>query len=72
MFRDLYRSRPHLGMIYVAMKSLRSIKLLWWKLPHDPARGGARWRRAHRCAEVPAAIKQQAYRQLYRGKECQQ
>jgi hypothetical protein len=23
MFRDLYRSRPHLGMIYVAMKSLR-------------------------------------------------
>jgi hypothetical protein len=20
MFRDLYRSRPHLGMIYVAMK----------------------------------------------------
>jgi hypothetical protein len=39
MFRDLYRSRPHLGMIYVAMKSLRSPKLLWWKLPHDPARG---------------------------------
>ena len=29
MFRDLYRSRPHHGMIYVAMKSLRSIKLLW-------------------------------------------
>jgi hypothetical protein len=28
MFRDLYRSRPHLGMIYVAMKSLRSPKLL--------------------------------------------
>jgi hypothetical protein len=24
-------------MVYVAMKSLRSIKLLWWKLPHDPA-----------------------------------
>jgi hypothetical protein len=39
MFRDLYRSRPHLGMIYVAMKSLRSIKLLWRKLPHDPADG---------------------------------
>jgi hypothetical protein len=36
MFRDLYRSRR---MIYVAMKSLRSIKLLWWKLPHDPADG---------------------------------
>ena len=41
MFRDLYRSRPHLGMIYVAMKSLRRNKLLWWKLPHDPARAGA-------------------------------
>jgi hypothetical protein len=39
MFRDLYRSRPHLGMIYVAIKSLRSIKLLWWKLPADPAHG---------------------------------
>jgi hypothetical protein len=39
MFRDLYRSAPHHGMIYVAMKSLRSPKLLWWKLPHDPARG---------------------------------
>ena len=39
MFCDLYRSRPHLGMIYVAMKSLRRNKLLWWKLPHDPARG---------------------------------
>jgi hypothetical protein len=39
MFRDLYRSRPHLGMIYVAMKSLRSIKLLWWKLPADSADG---------------------------------
>jgi hypothetical protein len=25
MFRDLYRSRPHLGMIYVAMKSLRRL-----------------------------------------------
>jgi hypothetical protein len=30
MFPDLYRSAPHRGMIYVAMKSLRSIKLLWW------------------------------------------
>jgi hypothetical protein len=39
MFRDLYRSAPHHGMISVAMKSLRSPKLLWWKLPHDPARG---------------------------------
>jgi hypothetical protein len=40
MFRDLYRSRPHLGMIYVAMKSLRTThRLLWWKLPHDPADG---------------------------------
>jgi hypothetical protein len=39
MFRDLYRSRPHLGMIYVAMKSLRSIKLLWWKLPANPPDG---------------------------------
>ncbi|HEX2364160.1 MAG TPA: ABC transporter substrate-binding protein [Bradyrhizobium sp.] len=37
MVRDLYRSRPHLGLIYVAMKSLRSPKLLWWKLPADPA-----------------------------------
>jgi hypothetical protein len=37
MFRDLYRSAPHQDMIYVAMRSLRSIKLLWWKLPHDPA-----------------------------------
>jgi hypothetical protein len=27
MFRGLYRSAPHHGMIYVAMKSLRSIKL---------------------------------------------
>jgi hypothetical protein len=26
MFRDLYRSRPHLGMIYVAMKSLRRLQ----------------------------------------------
>jgi hypothetical protein len=26
-------------MIYVAMKSLRSIKLLWWKLPADAADG---------------------------------
>ena len=69
VFRDLYRSRPHLGMIYVAMKSLRSIKLLWWKLPHDPARGGDERITAN---EVPAAFKQQAYRQLYRGKECQQ
>jgi hypothetical protein len=34
MFPDLYRSSPHRGMIYVATKSLRSIKLLWWKLPH--------------------------------------
>jgi hypothetical protein len=42
MFRDLYRSRPHLGMIYVAMKSLRSIKLLWWK---HPRRRGDRVRR---------------------------
>jgi hypothetical protein len=39
MFRDLYRSRPHLGMIYVAMKSLRSNKLPWWKQPADQADG---------------------------------
>jgi hypothetical protein len=52
MFRDLYRSRPHLGMIYVAMKSLRSIKLLWWKLPHAPARGSDERITAN---EVPAA-----------------
>jgi hypothetical protein len=69
MFRDLYRSRSHLGMIYVAMKSLRSIKLLWWKLPHDPADGGDERITA---TEVPADIKHQAYRQLYRNKDCQQ
>jgi hypothetical protein len=69
MFRDLYRSVPHHGMIYVAMKSLRSSKLLWWKLPHDPARGSDERIVA---SEVPGAIKQQAYRQLYRNKECQQ
>jgi hypothetical protein len=34
MFRDLYRSRPYV------VKSLRSIKLLWWKLPPDPAHVG--------------------------------
>jgi hypothetical protein len=40
MFRDLYRSRPHLGMIYVAMKSLRTThRLLWWE---TAARSGRR------------------------------
>jgi hypothetical protein len=39
MFRDLYRSRLHLGMIYVAMKSLRSPKLLWWNCRTNPADG---------------------------------
>jgi hypothetical protein len=69
MFRDLYRSRPHLGMMYVAIKSLRSQKLLWWKLPKDPAGGGDERIDAR---EVPADIKHQAYHQLYRIKECQQ
>ena len=65
MFRDLYRSRPHLGMIYVAMKSLRRQKFLWWKLPADPALGGDERIDAR---EVPDAIKQQAYRQLHRNR----
>ena len=69
MFRDLYRSRPHLGMIYVAMKSLRRNYFLWWKLPADPSRGSDERIDAH---EVPDAIRHQAYRQLYRGKQCQQ
>jgi hypothetical protein len=62
MFRDLYRSAPHRGMIYVAMKSLRSYMLLRWKLPHDPARGGDERIVA---SEVPDVIRRQAYRQFY-------
>ena len=65
MFRDLYRSRPHFGMIYVAMKSLRSAKLLWWKLPADPAHGSDERIAA---SEVPDAIKHQAYKQLHRNR----
>ena len=56
MFRDLYRSRPHLGMIYVAMKSLRRNKLLWWKLPHDPARGSDERIDARDTREAEASI----------------
>jgi hypothetical protein len=69
MFRDLYRSRPHLGMIYVAMKSLRCPKFLWWKLPADPSAGSDERITVNK---VPAAFKHQAYRQLYRNRECQQ
>ena len=65
MFRDLYRSHPHFGMIYVAMKSLRSAKLLWWKLPADPAHGSDERIAA---SEVPDAIKHQAYKQLHRNR----
>jgi hypothetical protein len=50
VFRDLHRSAPHQGMIYVAMKSLRTPKLLWWKLPHDRPTAAGKLR-----TEVPTA-----------------
>jgi hypothetical protein len=43
-------------MIYVAMKSLRSIKLLWWKLPHDPAAGGDERIDAREVPDAEASI----------------
>jgi hypothetical protein len=56
MFPDLYRSAPHRGMIYVAMKSLRSQKLLWWKLPADQALGGDERIDAREVPDAQASI----------------
>ena len=56
MFPDLYRSRPHHGMIYVAMKSLYTRNLLWWKLPHDPARGSDERIDAREVPDAEASI----------------
>jgi hypothetical protein len=67
MFPDLYRSRPTNGLIYVAMCSLRSPKLLWWKVPVDPTKRDE----PITASEVPAAVKEQAYDHLYHNRSKQ-